>query len=114
MRKLTLLMAAAAASSLLAAPAAAHPEDEFGSYAPRGPSTTDLAQAAIENLVAQKKLPASWTKAKVSGFDYREKNGAGQYVVTYENAAIKVAGKRKLYVVMSTSGEFISAGHKLS
>ena len=114
MRKLILVMAAAAASSLLAAPAAAHPEDEFGNSAPRGPSTTELAQAAIEKLVAQKKLPASWSNAKLSNFDYRDKNGVGQYVVTYENSAIKVAGKRKLYVVMSTSGEFISAGYKLS
>jgi hypothetical protein len=112
MRKLILI--ASAACLIPSAPAAAHPEDEFASSAPRGPSTTELAQAAIEKLVQQKKLPASWTKAKVSGFDYREKNGRGEYVVTYENAAIKAAAKRKLYVVMSTTGEFISARHKLS
>jgi hypothetical protein len=45
-------------------------------------------------------------------FDYREKNG-GQYVLTYENPAIKLAAKRKLFVVMTTDGKFVSAGHKL-
>jgi Family of unknown function (DUF6488) len=114
MGKLSLLIAAAAASLIVAAPAAAHPEDEFGGSISRGPSTSELAQAAIEKLVAQKKLPASWTNAKLAGFDYRTKNGTDQYVLTYENAAIKQPSKRKLYVLMSASGEFISAGYKLT
>jgi hypothetical protein len=114
MRKLTFVLAAAASVSVLAAPAFAHPEDEFGSYQPRGPSTGELAQEAINKLVAQKKLPATWTGARLVSFDYRSKNGVEQYVVTFENPAIKQASKRKLYVLMSTSGSFISASHKLS
>ena len=110
MRKLILI--ASAAFLIPSVPASAHPEDE--SCARRGPSTAELARLAIQKLVEQKKLPASWTKATVSGFDYRDKNGRREYVVTYENTAIKAAAKRKLYVVMSTTGEFISAGHKLS
>lgn len=46
-------------------------------------------------------------------FDYRDRNG-GQYVLTYENAAIKQAAKRKLLVVMTTDGKFVSAGQKVS
>ncbi|MEP7315803.1 MAG: DUF6488 family protein [Sphingomicrobium sp.] len=110
MRKL--MMFAALATLGLAAPALAHPEDE-GTSIPRGPSTAELAQEAINKLVTQRKLPASWTKAKMLKFDYREKNG-GQYVLIYQNAAIKQAAKRKLYVVMTTDGKFVSAGHKLS
>lgn len=108
MRKLILIAGLAALG--LTSPALAHPEDEGMSV--RGPSTGELAQGAINKLVAQKKLPASWTRAKMTKFDYREKNG-GQYVLTYENAAIKQAAKRKLFVVMTTDGKFVSAGHKL-
>jgi len=107
-----LMMFAAVTTLGLASPAFAHPEDE-GMSAPRGPSTGELAQEEINKMIAQKKLPASWSSAKMTKFDYREKNG-GQYVLTYENAAIKQAAKRKLYVVMTTDGKLVSAGHKLS
>ena len=110
MRKL--MMFAAVATLGLAAPALAHPEDE-GMSVPRGPSTGELAQEEINKLVTQRKLPASWTNAKMVKFDYREKNG-GQYVLMYENASVKQAAKRKLYVVMTINGKFVSAGHKLS
>jgi hypothetical protein len=110
MRKLFLMAGIAALG--LASPALAHPEDEYPT-APRGPSTAELAQEAINRLVAQKKLPASWNGAKMTKFDYRENNG-GQYVLTYENPAIKQAAKRKLFVVMTTDGKLVSTGHKLS
>ena len=111
MRKFILVLATATAFS--AVPAMAHPEDEGSMYAPRGPSTADKAQQAIEKLVAQKKLPATWTAAKLVSFDFRSKNGVDQYVLIYENPSIKQATKRKLYVLMTTSGDFISANHKL-
>jgi hypothetical protein len=63
--------------------------------------------------VAKKKLPATWTGAKLVSFDYRTKNGVDQYVLLFENPSVKQAAKRKLYVLMSTSGAFISAKHKL-
>ena len=109
MRKLMIF--AAVAAICVASPALAHPEDE-GTMVARGPSTAELAQVEINKLIAQKKLPASWSKAKITSFDYREKNG-GQYVLIYENSAIKLASKRKLFVVMTTNGTFVSAAHKL-
>ena len=109
MRKFAIIAALAAFG--LAAPAVSHPEPE-DEYRPRRPSTAELAQEAINQLVEQKKLPASWTSAKLVTFDYRDKNG-GQYVLTYENAAIKQAAKKKLFVVMTTDGKLVSTGHKL-
>lgn len=106
------MVLAAVAALGLAGPAFAHPEDEQMNTAPRGPSTGELAEQEIGKLIAQKKLAASWAKAKMTKFDYRAKNG-GQYVLIYENAAIKQAAKRKLFVVMTTDGKFVSAGHKL-
>lgn len=107
-----LMILAAAAGLGLAGPALAHPEDEQTNTAPRGPSTAELAEQEIGKLIVQKKLGASWTKAKMTKFDYRGKNG-GQYVLIYENAAGKQAAKRKLFVVMTTNGKFVSAGHTL-
>ena len=109
---LRMTLAAMLAALSLAAPATAHPEDD-GAYMPRGPSTGELAQQAIAKLIEQKKLPASWNSAKLTGFDYRSYKGADQYVLTFENAAIKQAAKRKLFVVMTTSGQLVSTSHKL-
>ena len=110
MRKFILVLAALTAFN--AVPAMAHPEDE-SPFMPRGPSTAQKAQMAIDKLVENKKLPASWTAAKLVSFDFRSKNGADQYVLIFENPSIKQAAKRKLYVLMTTGGEFISAKHKL-
>ena len=110
MRKLILIASFAALG--LASPAIAHPEDE-GMSVPRGPSTADLAQDEINKLIAQKKLPGSWASAKMTKFDYRQKDG-GQYVLTYENAKVKEVAKRKLFVIMTTDGKLVSARHKLA
>jgi len=100
--------------AIVAAPVAAHPEDEIGGAAQRGLSAADHAQQAISKLVAQKKLPPSWANATLVNFDFRNKSGTDQYVLTYENSAIKQPAKRKLFVLMTASGQFISAGYKLS
>ena len=111
MRKLSIFLAVVA-SSMIAAPAIAHPEDEFGGYATRRPSTAEVAQEAINQMVAKKQLPATWTAAKLVSFDVRTRNGIDQYVLMFENTSVKQAAKRKLYVIMSTSSRFISASHR--
>ena len=109
MRRISLCLMALIAVAY-AAPALSHPEpDELS----RPPSVSELAADAISNLVKTKKLPASWTNAKQLSLDLRTKNGAYQYVVVFENPAIKEAGKRKLYVVFGVSRELISTGYKL-
>ena len=110
MLKPSLTAIVAAAAMALSLPAMAHPEDEDGSYS-RGPSASDLARAAVGKLVTQKKLPESWNRAVVNRLDVRTLNGSDRYVVTFENGSAAPA-QRKLYVIMSTTGEFISAGFK--
>jgi len=112
MRRLFISLAGASLA-ISAVPAFAHPEDDLGSRYTRGPTTEELAQQAIVKLVAQAKLPASWTNARVVRSALRTKNGAEQNVVTFQNDAISQPAKRMLYVIMSTGGEFISANHKL-
>lgn len=106
---------ALAAIGTLVAPAAAHPDghDEQFRAAERRP-VPELAQDAIVKLVAQAKLPASWAKAEPVKSVVRTKNGITQWVVTFRNKAERRAAKRLLYVLMTPSGEFISANHKLT
>ena len=104
-----LLSVAFIPSAIAFSPVAAHPEPRED----RGPSTTERAQQAVLKLISQAKLPASWANATVTKFDVRSKNGIDQYVIVFENKAIRQPAKRTLYVIMSTSGDFVSAGHKL-
>src|SRR5215203_587371 len=109
-----LSMIACMAVAVLATPAVSHPEDEFGGAARQGIATADYAQQAIDKLIAQKKIPRSWVSATLVNFDFRTKNGVDQYVLTYENSAIKNPAERKLYIFMSTTGQFMSASHSLN
>lgn len=112
MRKLLICLAGASVA-ILATPVIAHPEDEHGGRYERGPTSTELAQQAVVKLVTQAKLPASWTSARVVRSVARTRKGAEQLVVTFQNNAIRQPAKRKLYVIMSSEGRFVSANHKL-
>jgi hypothetical protein len=111
MRKVLLSAVFATASIMLTVPAGAHPEGEYDSIN-RGPTTSELAREAVDKLVSQKKLPASWSGALVTKFDVKTIGGLDRYIVTFENSAAKEATKRRLFVIMSTAGDFISAGFK--
>lgn len=84
----------------------------LGDYRPQRKPIAELAKDAVVKLVTQSKLPASWAKVDASGSDLRPKEGKPQWVVTFENPQIKNASKRKLYVTMTGTGEFVSASHK--
>jgi|GEM_PF-2087755 len=96
-------------------PALAHPEghDEQLRVTERRP-VSELAQEAVVKLVSQAKLPASWAKARLAKSQLRTKNGSQQWVFTFRNMAERRSTKRLLYVLMSPTGKFISANHKLS
>ena len=111
MIKLTLSAVAAASMAVVATPAYAHP-DRDQDYRPQRKPIAELAKQAVVKLVTQSKLPASWAKIDASDSDLRANNGKPQWVVTFENPQIKSASKRKLYVTMTGTGEFVSASHK--
>lgn len=98
-----------------AAPVAAHPDghDEQFRAAEQRP-VPELAKDAVVKLVTQAKLPTSWAKAKAIKSNVRTKNGAQQWVITFQNKAERRANRRLLYVLMTPGGEFISANHRLS
>jgi Family of unknown function (DUF6488) len=104
------LIAIAAAASLVS-PALAHPEHD--DFRPQRKPVAELAQEAVVKLVTQAKLPASWSKSKAVKSDLRMKNGAQQWVITFQNDAERNRAKRMLYVIMESDGTFVSANHKL-
>jgi hypothetical protein len=107
-------MLALAAVAVVATPAVAHPGGHDDEYRPQRRPVAEIAQDSVVKLVTQAKLPASWSKASVVGVpQIRTKNGVQQWVVTFENKAIRTRAKQRLYVLMTTDGEFISANHKL-
>jgi len=106
---------ALAAIATVSTPALAHPDghdNQFRAAEPR--PVPELAQDAVVKLVAKAKLPASWSKAKAIKSVVRTKNGAQQWVVTFQNKSERRANKRLLYVLMTPAGEFISANHRLT
>ena len=109
MIRLTLSAVAVASMAVVATPAIAH--DPLEARPQRKP-IAELAKEAVVKLVTQSKLPASWAKIDASNSDLRANDGKPQWVVTFENPQIKSASKRKLYVTMTGTGEFVSASHK--
>lgn len=105
---------ALAALTIVAAPVAAHPDGHDKQYNAERRPIAEIAKDNVVKLVTQAKLPASWSKAPSIGSQRRTKDGAEQWVVTFENKAIRVRAKQRLYVLMTPDGDFISANHKLS
>ncbi len=105
---------ALAALTVVASPVAAHPEGHENQDRMERRPIAEIAKDNVVKLVTQAKLPASWSKAPSIGSQRRTKDGAEQWVVTFENKTIRVRAKQRLYVLMTPDGDFISANHKLS
>ena len=105
------ILVALTALATVGSPALAHPEhDEMPQRAERKPMA-ETAKDAVIRLVTQVKLPSSWSKAKATQTEARMIGGIQNWVVTFDNPAIKSAAKRKLYVVLTKSGDFVSAAN---
>ncbi len=106
------LAAFAALGLTFAAPAVAHPDHEESR--PQRRPIADLARESVVRLVTQTRLPATWARARVVATDVRERGGVQQFVVTFQNDAERNRSRRTLYVLMTPSGEFISANYRLT
>ena len=111
MRKL-LIGLAFSAFAFQVTPAVAHPEPEDGIE--RAPSIPDMALDGVAKLISQGKLPSSWMAATPVRTFTRERSGTEQLVVEFRNNAVSDPAKRTLFVVMTRSGQFISANHRLT
>jgi Family of unknown function (DUF6488) len=91
-----------------ASPALAHPEHEEMSRPIAPKPKAEVAKGEIIKLVTQAKLDASWSAATATKTETRVIGGAQRWVVTFQNAAIKSAAKRTLYVVLAQNGDLVS------
>lgn len=105
------LAALAAAGLILAAPAVAHPDHD---EAPQRRPIADLARESVVTLITQTRLPATWARARLVTTSVRDRGGAQQFVVTFQNDAERNRSRRTLYVLMTPTGQFISANYRLT
>ncbi|GGN55975.1 hypothetical protein GCM10011349_33190 [Novosphingobium indicum] len=112
MHKFLFAGVAAVSAMALGAPACAHPEGHENHARSERKPVRVSAKEAVVKLVTQSKLPASWAKVEAGDAALKPVGGESRWVVTFENAAIREASQRKLYVVLTASGEFVSAGYK--
>lgn len=80
-----------------------NPEAQLQAPAPSGEAKIlELANAEVQNLVGKQKIEASWGKVGVKKVS--QENPMKHWVVQYENAEIKDAAKKNLYVIVSPDG----------
>ena len=102
-------LTALASLTFIASPALADPEHDDIPQRVESRPIAEIAKDSVIRLVTQAKLPSSWSKAKAIQTEARMIGGTQRWVVTFDNPAIKSASKRKLYVVLTRSGDFVSA-----
>jgi hypothetical protein len=67
-----------------------------------------VAKGYVDQLVTDSKLPKSWTASTVVTSDSRIIKGKSRWIVTFENSKESDASKKKLEVVMTPGGQFVS------
>ena len=70
--------------------------------------TVELAKFHIDRLIKENKLDESWRSAVYAKTDEKEFSGRAEWVVTFDNEKAD-SGKRKLFIFLKLSGEFIAA-----
>ncbi len=71
-----------------ASPALAHPDHDM--YEPENPRLIpeNSASYVVDRMVERNAIPASWRDIEPSSVFLRQRNGANEWVVTFENSAI--------------------------
>ena len=69
------------------------------------------ATKIIANFIKQKVLNKSWAGTTVSSSEKKIFNGEQEWVVSFINKKVEDAKKRKLYVFLTLSGDYIAANY---
>ena len=94
-----------------ASPANAHPGHEgFDGASPRQFATSS-AQGVIDTMIARNILEPSWRNIEPDSVAFRERQGAMEWVVVFRNEAVRDRTHRVLYVMVTSSGEYIAANY---
>ena len=83
--------------------------------APKAPVSQDTAKTnaeyIVDEFVKQNKIDKSWASVKPTKIEEKAFEGQKEWMVTFENAEIADASKRKLYVFLTLNGEYVAANH---
>ncbi len=105
------LFVAVALSVSMVAPAFAHPDhDEFEAENPRL-LAMNSATYVVGRMVERNAIPGSWRDIHPDSALLRQRNGAMEWVVTFQNPAIANAAERTLYVMVTQQGVYIAANY---
>ncbi|MEQ1491245.1 MAG: DUF6488 family protein, partial [Terricaulis sp.] len=92
-----------------ATPATAHPEDE--AFVTRNPQVLAMSNAdyVLIRMMNEGVIEQSWRNTPPSSATLRQRNGASEWVVIYRNPAVADPEHRTLYVLLSTTSQYIAA-----
>ncbi|MDH5518308.1 MAG: DUF6488 family protein [Gammaproteobacteria bacterium] len=89
-----------------------HDHGHGHSHAPVDQATAKvMASKIITSFVKQKTIDESWLSVTDSTVEKKVFNGQQEWVVSFVNEKISDAKKRKLYVFLSLSGDYVAANY---
>jgi len=74
-------------------------------------TANENALDVISSLIKKGKIEKSWASVKASSIAKKVFNGRSEWVVIFNNKDITVSDKQKLYVFLTTTGEYIAANY---
>jgi hypothetical protein len=86
--------------------------DHGHSHAPVNQETAaSNATAIVSALVKKEKLEASWASITASTVEKKTFNGNPEWVVVFVNDKITDPAKQKLYIFLTSGGDYIAANY---
>lgn len=105
------LFLAIALSLSITAPAIAHPEHDMVEEENPRLLALNSASYVVGRMVERNAIPASWRNIEPTSALLRQRNGADEWVVTFQNDAIADPAERTLYVMLTYGGVYIAANY---
>ena len=98
--------------SMTATAGGGHDHGHGHSHSPVDQATANSkATKIIASFIKQKTLEKSWAPSIVISSEKKTFNGKQEWVVSFVNKKVTDAKKRKLYVFLTLSGDYIAANY---
>ena len=98
--------------SMVAIAGGGHDHGHGHSHEPVNQATANSkATKIIASFIKQKTLDKSWAGTTVSSSEKKMFNGRQEWVVSFINEKVADTKKRKLYVFLTLSGDYIAANY---
>lgn len=98
--------------SMLAIAGGGHNHGHGHSHEPINQATANSKATKILNsFVKQKTIDKSWASTSVSSSEKKSFNGKQEWVISFMNEKSIDAKKRKLYIFLTLSGDYIAANY---